>query len=177
MLDDILRERIEEKGHNNFWDIFDSLSLYGYPAMDSLGAALTYYKESEIWKDVAYGKVKKIVNERERHIFGVDPFYGDHRDTTQHHRANPPVDIVLEVGMIDGKNQHLLGLFDFYRKSLVEGKVEFNDDLIQEIEDNCSTKYIFSQLPQFVMLYLVDTSKKHFGYNLLDRARKSNLEI
>lgn len=175
MLDKVLKERIESKSPNNFWELFDSIILYGYSPMDSLGTALMYFKESDIWKDVAYCKMVSI-EKRNEYIGGHDPYMEAEFGQVDVQRV-PRFEHALEVGIIDEENKHLIGLFDFYRKSIVEKKLEFNDNLIKEIEDNCKGKFVFNELPQFVLMYLVDTSNKHFGYNVLDRDIKASSNI
>jgi hypothetical protein len=177
MLDDELNEIIEAKNITCFWQLLDYLILCGYKKMDSLGICLKYFTEYNIWKDVAYGKF--IHKERMEYnlTMGVDPAFENnyHRDNggrivgVVHRSPQVVIDTILEIGMIDENNKHLIGLFDFYKKSIVEGKLEFNQDSIKEIEDNCKIKYRIPVTGDFITQYFKETSIKHFGYDILNR--------
>jgi len=180
MLDDELKLIIEGKNIKCFWELLDYLILCGYSQMDSLAICLNYYTEYDIWKDVAYAKLTKKEVERKNYTIGHDPINGGEyqRNSTGqitnivHVVDNIEVVVVLEVGIIDGDNKHLVGLFDFYKKSIVEGKLDFNNHLIKEVEDKCKVIYNFTELIEFLLSYLQDTGKKHFGYDILNRTIK-----
>lgn len=168
MLDKDLRELIESKEHKSFWGVFDNLSMYGYKPIDVLGGSLAYFKESEIWNDVAYAKLETSTIEiHSQTLANFEDF--DHYGNGVGNRVITQEKIVnLKVGMITEDIEHLRGLYHFYKKMMANGKLSFNDGMIKEIETNCSVIYTLENISPFVLMYLKDSSEKHFGYNLLN---------
>ena len=184
MLDDELKGIIEGKNIKCFWELLDYLILCGYSQSDSLEICLNYYTEYDIWKNVAYAKLHHTSLLHTTNVMGHNPAgYSEYQRNPSGEITNIVHTVdkietteVLEVGMVDNDNNHLLGLFDFYKKSIVEGKLDFNNNFIVEVEDKCKVIYNFTGLIDFVLSYLQDTGNKHFGYDILNRTIKVEIE-
>lgn len=145
MNDEKLTEIIKKKNFKNFWDCLDYLIIAGYSTLEAFGITLQEFGEPRIYSDVAFVRInldEKII------LIGNKPS-----------RA-----CMLTVGLIDESNINLSGLYTTYRKWMCEGKV-FNQYL--EIEDTCK-KIMIRGLSPFLIDYLYDVSKSHFGCEIFN---------
>lgn len=142
MLDDELKNIIQEKGFKNFWEAYDYLMLSGYSELDGFGICLEIFEQSQIWENVAYVRTEIIKNNQ------------THKQVT--------------IGVINKNTEHLRKLFSFYLDACANDIKVFN--IVQEIKDFenlCDEKYTF-KMPSILLEYLKHTSKLHYGFNVFN---------
>ncbi len=173
MLDEGLRNIIEGKGINNFWELLEYLNTTGYEYIDSLGIALNFFTESQIFQDVAFIRLKTFQKEESYYVGGIDPVYppdahdwyaGNDHGITINQSTRIKEYSVFIVGIITDENKHMRGIYEHYMKAIAYNKLEYNDHQIEEIERTCKTIYEFSQLPSLVLGYLGDVADRHYGF-------------
>ena len=171
MLDDKLKKIIEDKGFKNFWSMFHTLQHnWGYASIDAFGVCLKYFNDSEIWRDVAFVNGKRI-EVPSYHGF-ADPIDNIPRTS---YMVNNNVHVELVIGIINEETEHLRGLFNYYLKSKIDGRLRLNNGEITEIENLCKETYHFVDLPHIIMDYLNHTAKLYFGREIEDLDNHSKI--
>ena len=141
MLDDELKNIIQEKGFKNFWEVYDYLMLSGYSELDGFGICLELFNENKIWEDVAFIRINPSKNKVHEEII---------------------------IGVINENTEHLRKLFRFYLHACSNEIKVFN--IVQEIKDFemlCDEIYTF-KMPSILLEYLKHTSKLHYGFNVFN---------
>ena len=180
MLDNELREILEEKEFNNFWEAYDYLLLTGYSEIDGFGICLEIFGENKIWDDVAFvrGEPTKLsntyiyntntTNTVNQYILGVDT-YNDNETQNLHEKYE------IVVGVINKDTEHLRKLFRFYLESCSNDIVIFDTTRdVEEFESLCSERYTF-KLPKLIIEYLTHTSKLHYGFDVFNNKQNKRL--
>jgi len=177
MLDNELREILEEKEFNNFWEAYDYLLLTGYSEIEGFGICLEIYGENKIWDDVAFvrGEKTKLSNiysynstdGEQRYMIGSDPY------DSQTGQVDFYDEII--VGVINKKTEYLRKLFRFYSESCANDVVIFDTTRdVEQFENLCNERYIF-KLPKLIIEYLVHTSKLHYGFDVFNNKQNKKL--
>ena len=180
MLDNELREILEEKEFNNFWEAYDYLLLTGYSEIDGFGICLEIFGENKIWGDVAFvrGEPTKLsntyiyntntTNTVNQYILGVDT-YNDNETQTLHEKYE------IVVGVINKDTEHLRKIFRFYLESCSNDVVIFDTTRdVEEFEALCNERYTF-KLPKLIIEYLTHTSKLHYGFDVFNNKQNKRL--
>lgn len=180
MLDNELREILEEKEFNNFWEAYDYLLLTGYSEIDGFGICLEIFGENKIWDDVAFvrGEPTKLsntyiyntntTNTVNQYILGVDT-YNDNETQNLHEKYE------IVVGVINKDTEHLRKIFRFYLESCSNDVVIFDTTRdVEEFEALCNERYTF-KLPKLIIEYLTHTSKLHYGFDVFNNKQNKRL--
>lgn len=180
MLDNELREILEEKEFNNFWEAYDYLLLTGYSEIDGFGICLEVFGENKIWDDVAFvrGEPTKLsntyiyntntTNTVNQYILGVDT-YNDNETQNLHEKYE------IVVGVINKDTEHLRKIFRFYLESCSNDVVIFDTTRdVEEFEALCNERYTF-KLPKLIIEYLTHTSKLHYGFDVFNNKQNKRL--
>jgi hypothetical protein len=139
---------VKTKNFNSFWECFDFLQIAGYPIMDSMSVSLLEFGEDNMFSKVAFIRVHS-----EQNYF------------------NPPNNNhLIFIGLINEENVHLSGLYNYYRKSLVDK----NFKCILEIENTCKTIMI-KDAPRFIFEYIRNTAKNYYGEDIMKINESSHL--
>jgi hypothetical protein len=180
MLDNELKEILEEKEFNNFWEAYDYLLLTGYSEIDGFGICLDVFGENKIWDDVTFvrGEPTKLsntyiyntdtTNTVNQYILGVDT-YNDNEIQTLHEKSE------IVVGVINKNTEHLRKIFRFYLESCSNDVVIFDTTRdVEQFENLCNERYIF-KLPKLIIEYLAHTSKLHYGFDVFNNKQNKRL--
>ena len=180
MLDNELKEILEEKEFNNFWEAYDYLLLTGYSEIDGFGICLEVFGENKIWDDVAFvrGEPTKLsntyiyntdtTNTVNQYILGVDT-YNDNERQTLHEKSE------IVVGVINKNTEHLRKIFRFYLESCSNDIVIFDTTRdVEEFEALCNERYTI-KLPKLLIEYLAHTSKLHYGFDVFNNKQNKRL--
>lgn len=180
MLDNELKEILEEKEFNNFWEAYDYLLLTGYSEIYGFGICLDVFGENKIWDDVAFvrGEPTKLsntyiyntdtTNTVNQYILGVDT-YNDNEIQTLHEKSE------IVVGVINKNTEHLRKIFRFYLESCSNDVVIFDTTRdVEQFENLCNERYIF-KLPKLIIEYLAHTSKLHYGFDVFNNKQNKRL--
>lgn len=180
MLDNELKEILEEKEFNNFWEAYDYLLLTGYSEIDGFGICLEIFGENKIWDDVAFvrGEPTKLsntyiyntntTNTVNQYILGVDT-YNDNETQNLHEKYE------IVVGVINKDTEHLRKIFRFYLESCSNDVVIFDTTRdVEEFEALCNERYTF-KLPKLIIEYLTHTSKLHYGFDVFNNKQNKRL--
>lgn len=180
MLDNELKEILEEKEFNNFWEAYDYLLLTGYSEIDGFGICLDVFGENKIWDDVAFvrGEPTKLsntyiyntdtTNTVNQYILGVDT-YNDNEIQTLHGKSE------IVVGVINKNTEHLRKIFRFYLESCSNDVVIFDTTRdVEQFESLCNERYNF-KLPKLIIEYLAHTSKLHYGFDVFNNKQNKRL--
>jgi hypothetical protein len=142
-----LIEILKNKEFKTFWHCLEYLSFAGYESLEAFSYSMKIFGESRIYTDVAFIKLgnNEPSEPMETLIGGLNVSRTNKR--------------YLYVGLIDETNIHLSGMYDFYRKSSNNGSMVVG---AIEIEDTC--EIIKFDLPRFIIDYLHNLSRTHFGF-------------
>lgn len=150
---------LDNKDFKSFFECLDFLLIAGYGIIDSFGICLERFGESKIWDKVAFIRFKKTTR---INIIIIDVLTG--RPIQEETMKE-----IIFIGIMDETTIHLQGLYDVYRKALLNNG-SLISSVYSDIEATCKV-LSFKNLPEIINDYLNVTFEKHFGYSF-----KSNWE-